>query len=344
MAGAGPSSESSSRRTLRLAFGVTLTFLITQLANWPLAFPAPVFVAILLLDAGPLPVRQGLSVIATTFSAMLGGFLVTFFLLPFPAVMVLMLCLLLYRMFIFILGAGAHILAIVGMVLGFTTIPVVVTLLPEIAMIAGLGLFADILIAIPIAWLAFILIPAPPPPPATSHDEIPHEVIVSSAGTLTLVVAPLLSAFLIFGWTKVLVLILSAVFATALGSVAAGKKGWKSVQANLIYGGIGMLLTYELMVMVPSIPFMIAVIFAVSMLFGSRIFGGGPTAALWTSGFIGFLILLGSALPAEGVSTSIKTLDRVWQILLATAYLVFAFRVVDLFKDLFTRRSVLAGR
>ena len=344
MAGAAPSNESTSRRTLRLAFGVTLTFLISQLVNWPLAFPAPVFVAILLLDTEPLSVRQGLSVIATAFAAMLGGFLVTFFLLPFPAVMVLTLCLALYRVFIFILGAGAHLLAIVGIVLGFTVIPVVAALLPEIALIAGLGLFADIVIAIPIAWLAFILIPAPPAPPALGHDEIPQEVIVSSAGTLTLVVAPLLAAFLVFGWTKVLVLIYSAIFATALGSVAAGKKGWKSMHANLIYGGVGMLLIYELMVMVPSIPFMIVLIFAVCMLFASRIFGGGPTAALWTSGFFGFLILLGSALPAEGVSTSIKTLDRVWQILLATAYLVFAFRVVDLFKDLFTRRSVLAGR
>jgi hypothetical protein len=68
------------------------------------------FVAILLQEAVPLSVRQGFSVIATAFSATLGGFLVTFYLLPYPAVMLLAFCLLVYRVYISVIGGGAHIL------------------------------------------------------------------------------------------------------------------------------------------------------------------------------------------------------------------------------------------
>lgn len=333
MAGPAPSDESPLRRTLRIAFGVTLTFVIVQLFSWPLAHPAPVFVALLLQEATPQSVRQTLSILGTAVTALLSGFLIALFLLPYPAIMIIVFSLLLFRFYVYLMMSGAHVIVVVSMVVAYTVMPVLVQAQPEIAVIAGVGIFFDFVVAILASWVAFLLIPAPQALPASRHARASYAEAASAAATLTMIVAPLLAAFLVFGWSSVLILILAAIYATGMSAGASGEMGWKSVVANLMYGGIGMLLTYELLVMVPSLPFMIVLVFAVSLTFGNRIFSGSPSAGYWASGFIGFLVLLGGALLSDDVVSGAKVVDRVVQILYVTAYLVFAYRVVDLLKS-----------
>ena len=340
MAGPAHSNERASRRTFRLAFGVTLAFVIAQLVNWPLAFVAPVFAAILLQEAAPISVREGLKTFATAFIAILCGYFISLFLTPFPAVMLLVVFLLLYRFYIFLQVSGANLLAIVSMVLGLIITPVVVQLLPELGVIAGLGFLADFALAILVAWVAFVLIPAPDPPPGSHHEAISYSDAAPTAVSLAIVVTPLMAGFIVFSWTYILVLVYGALFATAMSSAEGAKMGWKSLVANLIFGGGGMLIAYELLVMVPSLLFMMVFMFFAILIYSERIFSSSPNAALWASGFFGFLLLLGPALLAENVETGGKLIHRVVQIGLATVYVVFAYRVVDLIKSLFSRRNV----
>jgi hypothetical protein len=95
-----------------------------------------------------------------------------------------------------------------------------------------------------------------------------------------------------------------------------------------------MLLFYELLVMVPSLPFMIALAFIAILFYGTRIFSGKPSAAAWATGFSGFLILAGGALLADDVVAPMKIIDRVVHIGFSTLYVVFAYLVVDLVKSL----------
>lgn len=74
--------------------------------------------------------------------------------------------------------------------------------------------------------------------------------------------------------------------------------------------------------------------------FGLKIFGGGLTSAYWTSGLNGFLILLGSALLADNSFTLGAMAGRVWQIVLATAYVSFVLAVLAMFQDRFARTVV----
>ena len=335
MAGPAHSNERASRRTFRLAFGVTLVFVIAQLINWPLAFVAPVFTAILLQEAAPLSVLEGLKTFGTAFVSIFSGYFISLFLTPFPAVMLLVVFVLLYRFYIFLQVSGANLLAIVSMVLGLIVTPVVVQLLPELGLIAGLGFLADFALAILVAWMAFVLIPAPDQPPGSHHAAIPFSVAASTAIGLAIVVTPLMAGFIVFSWTYILVLVYGALFATAMSSEESAKMGWKSLVANLLFGGGGMLITYELLVMVPSLPFMVVLMFFAILIYAERIFSSSPNAALWASGFFGFMLLLGPALLAENVETGGKLIHRVVQIGLATVYVVFAFRVVDLVKSLF---------
>ena len=77
MSGPAFSHEPMPRRALRLALGVSLGFVVSQLGAWPLAMLAPVFAALLLLDGEPLPVRAALKVVVTFLMALVGGYLVT---------------------------------------------------------------------------------------------------------------------------------------------------------------------------------------------------------------------------------------------------------------------------
>jgi hypothetical protein len=228
------------------------------------------------------------------------------------------------------------------MLLGFVIVPVAVRLLPEVAFIAGYGLLTNFAVAILVAWVSFLLFPAPKASPADDHGALPYAEAASVAATLTIVVAPLLIGFLAFGWTKILVLVYAVIFAAGMSREASSELGGKSMIANLIYGGVGMLLAFELLVMVPNLLFMVAVVFTACLIYSSRVFGGGPSASTWTSGFIGFLLLLGGALLADDVVSMAKLLDRVMQLFLATAYVVFAYRVIDLIKSALPKRRATA--
>jgi len=197
----------------------------------------------------------------------------------------------------------------------------------------GFGFLVDFAVAILVAWVAFVLIPAPAAPPVAQHDEISYSDTASTAMELSIVVAPLMAGFLIFGWTSILVLFYGVLFATAMSSSESARMGWKSPVANLIFGGAGMLIVYGLPVMVPSLAFMVVLMFFAIMIYSNRIFSSSRNAALWASGLFGFLLLLGPALLSNDVDAGVKITDRVLQLGLATVYVVFAFRVVDLFSS-----------
>jgi hypothetical protein len=133
------------------------------------------------------------------------------------------------------------------------------------------------------------------------------------------------------------------IFVTTYDSKAGFEAGLKMIIANGVYGGIGMLLVYELCVMVPSLPFMVVIAAFAVFLFGLRIFGGGPTSPYWTSGLNGFLIMLGGALLADQGFTLGRMADRVWQITLATAYVSFVLAVLAMIQDKFTKSVTVEG-
>jgi hypothetical protein len=340
VAGAAASTEAPSRRALRLALGLTLTFVLAQLIAWPMSFVAPAFATVLLVEAGPQSVRQGLGILATLLAALVGSFFLSYFLLPYPAIMALATALLLFRFYVFAVQIGAPLLALIGMLLGCVLMPVLVLLLPEVAVIAGYGFLASFMVAILVAWTMFLLIPAPGLAPSGGHATMSFAEAASTAVQLTIVVLPLLLAFLIFGWTDILILIYGVLFSVQMSSVASGEAGMKSIFANLLFAGVGMLLVYELLVVVPNVTFMAILILTACLIYGGRIFAPSPTADIWLSGLFGFLLLSGSALLAQDVVAPVKLLDRVVQIALATAYIVFAYRVIDLVKHVYSRRSM----
>ena len=329
MADIPASNENSHRRAIRLAVGILPAFLINQFFPWPIGFLAPVVAAVLLFEAKPLGIRDGLRQFRTVVFFLTLGWLVNWLLTPWPVVLVLVVLGLQFSAFMFMLTSGAPIVEIVGALIGFTVIPVVTVLMPELGLIALVGFLLSFAAGFLCTWIAWMLVPLNQPPPEDHHAEpLSREDAVPVATTLTIIGGSLMVLFWLMSWTSVLVLVYGVLFATAYSSLGGRQMGTAYVIANAVYGGVAMLISYELIVMAPTIPFMAALVFFVVFLFGSRIFSGGPTAGFWNSGLFGFLIMLGGLLTSDKVST-ITLATRLWQLVLGTVYVTFAFAVVE---------------
>jgi hypothetical protein len=346
MSALAPSNETIPRRALRLSLGMAFVFTITQLGGWPMAHVAPLFAAVLLQDSTPLPVPRAIFVAKMALLCGICGYFIAVFLDSYPLVMILVGGVLLYRLYIFILQAGEHQLAVFAAVVGVILMPYLVLIKTEAGAIVLLGLLLNFTLAIIGSWLAWFLVPlSAAPPTAHAAEPITDEVARTMALNLTLVVIPLLAAFLAFGWSTLLVLIYTTMFALSYSSKAGYETGRGMIIANTAYAGTGMLVAYELIVMVPTVTFMFTTVVLGTFIIALNIFKGGPTSGYWASGLNGFVVMLGGALFADHGNGLAIMGDRVWQIALATSYVCFAFAILNMVQDKITQaKENLAGK
>lgn len=341
MGAAPPSYEPERRRALRSAMGVTAALTLTQLFPWPLALITPAVTNLLLQDAKPMPLGKGARTILGCVAILGCGFIISLFLVNYPVVMVLSYGLLIALMFRFVMTTEEHLILFVAMIVGFTGLPVVTRLLPELAVIAMGGAMMCFVAGWVIAMLAFTLMPPlEETPPAHGHGE--EELDVNGiAATLGVIVCTLLSVFLMFGLTKILVMIYTVLFATTVSTAGSSRMAVSYLKANLLFGGIAAILVFEILVIAPFLPLMIAVVFLTIYVFARYYFSHKPDAAIWSSGSFGFLLLIGGLLSSDKVIASAKVIDRVWQIGLAALYVTFAFAILEFVQRWRRSRSVV---
>jgi hypothetical protein len=341
VSGINPSSESPSRQALRLGLGVVITFALAQLIKWPIAHLTPAFVVVLLQEPVPLSLRSGLKVFRTSAFFVLLGALVTLLLSPWPPLLVVAAGYLFYRMFIYMIQAGATGLEMVSAMVGFTIIPVLVNVLPDLGFLAVWFFLLGYAVAILAAWIAWMCVPLLSEPPHAHHGEPMSDDMVSAMSlNMALIMSLLMGLFLMFGWTQLLVLVYAIIFATTYDARTGGQMGITYVIANVIYGGVAMIVTYEILVMAPTFLLMVPIVFVVACVFGFGTFRGGKTADFWNSGTFGFLIVLGDVLMKDGGYSIGALSGRVWQMVLATAYVTLAFSVIEMVRNRRKRRWV----
>ena len=341
MAGAIPhSNETPSRRATRLALSVAICFLISQLGAWPLAHLAPVVVVALMIDNRPLTYGEGWRVFRMSVVNFFLGGTIAWLLTPWPAILALSCGLTLYQFSKYLLSADVHVITIISALVGFIVVPIVVVALPALGFIAAASFSLDWGLALIVGWVAWLIMPrtAALPDEHAAEPMAPEEVR-ELAWTLTLVLMPLMVAFMAFSFSKILVAIYAVFIATTF-SAAGGSQSTKSyLVANAVYGALGMLIVYELLVMVPEVTLLFPLIFIAVYLFGVPMFRGGPTAGYWESGVFGFLIMLGAILMKDDIVAASTLVDRLWQMILAGVYVIFAFSLLDWVRSRKTRRK-----
>lgn len=328
MAAAPPSYESENRRALRLAIGVTITFLLTQTFPWPVSFLATVATLVYLQDAKPPSLSRGFGTVANIFLSCSGGFVLTVLLGDYPLILILTLCGLLVAVYRYAMIGGSHAVTVIGLLLATTLVPVVTNLLPELGYLFIVSLSFSFFLAWLISIALFALMPPLKDVPAEhAHGDIGD--VTQIAVNLAVVVGPLVAFFLFTGRTDVLVLVYTAIFVTTVSQTGSAAMGLTYLRANLIFGAGAVIIVFELLTIVPFLPFAVAVFFLAIFVFAKGFFGHGPRAAEWSSGAFGFVIILSGMLSSEKITAVDKLFDRLVQIGLAALYVTFAFALLE---------------
>lgn len=325
------------RSILRFAIGVTLGVGVSQAVGWPAAFIAPVFCALLLQAPRAPTVRDAAELMLVLSGALLVGYLIAAWLLPYPLLCASILTALYFYTF-FRAKSGASPFFVVLTLLGISVMPIVgLSSLSGAQTLAG-GLLASVLAALAISWFMFMVIPtaAAPEKQSVAQHPAPLEERVSAASTMTAVIAPLALGFLIFGWTSLLILIMSAMLVQQLSLSATVKSGLGMLAANMA-GGLIAVTVYYALVAVPVLLFLVLIILFLGLWFGRRMFSGRPEAGLWGSAFTAAIILIGGSVAPFGADADAKFLTRIAQFALAVGYVAAAFLVLDALRGLLHR-------
>ena len=95
-------------------------------------------------------------------------------------------------------------------------------------------------------------------------------------------------------------------------------------------GGVAIILAFNLLVAVPTYPFLIALILCFALFFSIKIYSGGTNSATFASGFSTFLVLLGSSTGVDK-SAAANFYLRICQVLFAGLFTLAALVVVEHF-------------
>lgn len=328
MAAAPPSYERENRRALRLAIGVTFTFTLTQVFLWPVSFLATVATLAYLQDAKPPSLARGFGTVANVFLSASAGFLLTALLGNYPVVLITTLCLLLVAVYRYAMIGGGHIITVIGLLLATTLVPVVTNLQPELGYVFVIALGFSFFVGWFVSAACFALMPAfkdlPP-----EHGSGGIGDVTEIAVNIAIVVGPLLAFFLMTGSTNILVVVYSAIFATTLSQAGSSAMGLTYLRANLVFAAVSVLIVFELLTIVPFLPFAIAVFFLSIYIFAKGFFGHGARASEWASGSFGFVIILSGMLSSEKITAIDKLFGRLVQIGAAALYVTLAFALLE---------------
>ncbi len=321
----------ATRAVVRMAFGVSVAMALAQGIGWSLSQIVPVFVVMLLANAQqPLSFMAGLQFLVVIVLTSLIGLLISVYVLPFPLVSILLICLALYLIF-YAAAAGAPLLLVLFMLIAVTLLPIMAQQDPAVTEVIAAGLVKAGAVALVVQWVAFALLPPPAghgakAPPAKSPP--PSSVKRAVAARATAVLAPLVVAFLVFGFTSVIVVVFAALLAPQPTPAAGISGAIEKVAANAI-GGVAAVIAYNLVVAAPWFPFLLVLTFLVTLVFASRLFSGRPDASLYVSALSAFLILIGGSVTAFGKEAELSFYMRLAQIMLAGVYVAAAFYVLE---------------
>ncbi len=313
---------------LRLALGSALSMALACGLAWPLAFITPVLVATFLGTPAPGPdLRGGLGIVLAIAAGCGLGFLLALVTVHYP-----LLCLVLIALSLFLIfyanALGVSPFLVVMAIIGVTVIPMMGIQSQAAAWGLAVGLFACGGVAILIVWFMHALVPASAqiPPPSSAKAGAGAVEAWHQAALGTLVVMPVLLVFYVFGLTSLLLVLALIAMLAQQPDLNTGIKGSALLIIGNTLGGLAAIVFYELLVLVPAFEFLVLLSLLVGLVFARRIFSDRPLhVAVYGTAFSTLLLLVASSTTAMGDEAQIRFYVRIFQIVLAGAYVVTAF-------------------
>lgn len=321
-------------RVYRLTFGIVASTAAAFGIGWPFAFITPMLAAGFLAAPVPRPTFGALLAFPVMIlAALLFAFGVSSVTLSQPFLVLTAVMLMIFRCF-YLMSIGVSRGFLTWVLMGFLMIPAMAAQSLDLALALTKGLFVSGLIAMGFVWLSHTVFPDPvgvtkpakATPPALGPAE--RDRAAKLAFLRVLVILPLEAYVLIgqnIGDLKILI------FATMLiqsPSLSAGLKGGKAMILGNTFGGLAAILIYELLVLFPSYFFLLLLFALLGLVFGRQIFGGTKWGPLCSSGLGTVILLIGLGTMPFGGETDDQFYSRIWQVILAAVYVVFAFHLV----------------
>ncbi len=320
----------------RLAFGVWTAIAVSYGVAWQLYFMTPLFATIFLTLPVWIGWKMASQILIRLFFSLLLGLLISELLLDFPAI-----CLLCYGLLFFYIyyndTPSAPPFSTMFMTLGVTIVPIMGLSGAGLPQFIAASLWVNMAAGLVFAWIFHNLFPntlaqksdqavpakRPPPPSLPPREERIRLALASS------IVA--FAAVAIFFSLNLVAYAFAMIQICFMVGAANSKASIQVMKANAIaccIGGAAIILAFNLLVAVPGYLFLLSLTLVIALFFSRQIFSGGQHAAMFTSGFITFLVLLGTSTMVDKDASSNFYL-RIFLILFAGIFAVAGLVLVE---------------
>ena len=333
-------------RILRLAAGTASSMWFSQALGWDMSFVAPVITMFILALPFPAPkLKSGIGFVAIFVLALYGGLLLLPALLDYPLVGLILLVLALFWSFYFTAKGGSAVigsLATVGIAL--STAVGSVSIDATLMLVSGLSL--NTAIGVTFVWIAHAFVPdslakaeeatpvgKPPPKPECDLQEARW-----SAFRSLLIVFPVAMWFMLSSASVSYVPVMIKVASMGQQATNDGAKhAGKSLLLSTLIGGIGAIIGWNILRIVPTLSMYTLIIALGALILGPRIFQGRamhPEAGTWSYGYLTMIVILGPAVMDSmgGSAAGASFWSRLLMFGLTTLYGVAAVYIVDAFR------------
>ena len=327
-------------RGLRLAFGTAAGFTTASALGWPAALLSPIL--FIQLSAGlpgsPPSLAFALQTIAAIAACVFVGWLVTF-VVAFPSVSVLLIALLLFAAFWEQAGGRAGLAPFVLMI-AVCVLPVLAIEAPEVATLIAVELVRASAVAFLLVWGTWALFPDPRTP-ATAADprKAPPARPMSPPGIgardrarialiNTLVVMPMVLAFLLFQLSSAVVALITtlAIVRAQTHDVRLGIAGGL-LGGNLVAGLTAVLATAMIYAATSLLMLFAVVLLAALLLAGRLIFAPPARAPVWITALVSTVALLDATLSVLSEGAGAAAWSRVLYLSAAILYTTATLRL-----------------
>jgi len=311
-----------AQTVLRFAFGVTLAFLVAEIAEWTPPFLSAVLTCVVLANIPvrpPIKVAVGFSLVVGA-SAFLGLFL-SMALRGAPHILFGLSTLIVF-LALHALARGASRLGPLFIIICTTAIPVVGVQSLAAAQHFAVAFASGACFAIFMAWTSWLFFPkALPPRAAPEASPLSPALALRYALLGTAILAPLMLCYLMMGlYTALPVMIGTVMIVATLDFHLGRKQAVLRVIANFA-GGVSSVIVLVLLAIHPTLATFTLLVLASALLFGLRISHGDPMAQLLVVACNGYLIVFGTSLHSDSGTFS------VWLTRLAYFFLAGVFTI-----------------
>jgi hypothetical protein len=321
-----PAEAARLHFVLRFSVGTTLAFVVCEWVGWQPSALAPVLTGVLLanLPVSPPP-KVGLALIIVMAISAWFAFFLTTLLSQVPSLLFGVIGLVMFLALAGLAQAKAQ-LPLTFLLMCISVVPVVTLTISEYA-----GIFSGLLVramalAVIFTWIAFAIWPLPSPkspdPPAT-----PLESPAAAAALGTVIILPLMLAYMLFGLIDAIPVLLTTVLLVAKMEEERGAaSGWAKLTGNFL-GGFVAVAAYYLLALAPSLVSLALITFIIGFGFALHIVKGGVRGGNALLAYNATMVIFGLAL-LKGPSNSGTWGARVVQFAIATIFAVGMMRLL----------------